>query len=99
MRNPIHSKHTEHMPLRHWLEKKLAYEIDIQGIAVALALLVSVSVFAGGSDNGRGGEDQQSPSVSMQLAPTLNTEETGTLQDPDDEADLSDTSLRRSTSR
>ncbi len=86
MHNLIHSKNTEHMPLRHWLEKKLAHEIDIQGIAVALAFLVGVSVLGEGRDNGSVGENQQSPSVSMQLAPTLTMEET--LHDPDDEADL-----------
>ena len=87
------------MPLRHQLEKKLAHEIDIKGIAVALVFLVSVSVLAEGRDNGSVGLDRQSPSVSMQLAPTLTMEETGTLQDPNDEADLSNTSLRLSTSR
>ncbi|HWF60129.1 MAG TPA: hypothetical protein VN666_07445 [Nitrospira sp.] len=80
------------MPSHHRLENKLHHDIDITGIAVALAFLVSVAVFAGGHDNRSATKDGQSPSASMQIAPTLTMEKTETLQHPDDDPDLSDTS-------
>ena len=86
------------MPSRHRLEKKLAHEVDILGIAVALAFLVSVSMFTGGQGDRSVSEDRQSSSASMQIAPTLTMEKTEVLQHPDDAPDLSDTSFRVSTS-
>ena len=82
------------MPPRHRLEKKLPHEIDIQGIAVALAFLVGIGVFALGRDDRRVSEDRRSPSVSMHIAPILTTEKTETLQQPDEDLALSDTSRR-----
>ena len=81
------------MPSHHRLEKKLPHEVDITGIAVALAFLVIVGVFAGGQGNRTVSEDGQPPPVSMQVAPTLAIEETEALQQPEDKPDLSDTSL------
>ena len=95
----MHSENTEHMPSPHRFEKKLPHEVDIMGIAVALAFLVSVIVFTGGRNNRSVSEDRQSPSVSMQIAPTLTMEKTETLQHPDDDPDRSDTSPRLSASR
>jgi len=80
------------MPSRHRLEKKLPHNVDITGIAVALAFLVSVGLFAGGQDNHRVREDGQSPSASLQTAPTVTMDETETLQHPNDDPDLFDTS-------
>ncbi|MDC8450611.1 MAG: hypothetical protein LV473_19975 [Nitrospira sp.] len=80
------------MPSRHRLEKKLPHNMDIMGIAVALAFLVSVGLFAGGQDNHSVSEDRQSPSASQQTAPTVPMDKTGTLQHPNDDPDLSDTS-------
>lgn len=84
------------MPSRHRLEKKLLekrlpHDVDLTGIAVALAFLVCVGLFAGDRDNS-GSEDGQSPSVSMHIAPTVTMEKTETLQHPDDDPDLSETS-------
>jgi hypothetical protein len=95
----MHPENREYMPLRHRLEKKLAHEVDIKGIAVALAFLLSVSLLAGSRDNPSVNEDRHSPSVSMQIAPILTREETETLQPSDEEADLSDTSHKFSTFR
>ncbi len=81
------------MPSHHRLEKKLPHEVDITGIAIALAFLVIVGVFAGGRDNRTVSKDGQPPPVSMQVAPTLTIEETEALQQPEDKPDLSDTSL------
>lgn len=80
------------MPPRHRLEKKLPHEVDIMGIAVALAFLVSVGLFAGGQDNRKVSEDRESPSVSMHIAPSLTMEKPETLEHPDDDPALSDTS-------
>lgn len=87
------------MPSRHRSEKKRAHEVDVKGIAVALAILVSIGVLAGGRDDRRVGEDRQSPSVSMQLTPALTMENAEALQHPDEEADHSDTSRKLSASR
>lgn len=87
------------MPSRHRLEKKLPHDIDITGITVALIFLVSVAVFAGGHDNRNTTEDGRSPSASMQIAPTVTMEKTESLQKPDDDPDLSDTSHGLNTFR
>ena len=87
------------MPSRHRLEKKLPHDVDLTGIAVALAFLVCVGLFAGGRDNSGGEEDGQSPSVSMHIAPTVTMEKTETLQHPDDDPDLSETSREIKSSR
>ena len=86
------------MPSRHRLEKKLAHEVDILGIAVALAFLVSVSVFTGGQGDRSVSEDRQSSPASMQITPTLTMEKTEALQHSDDAPDLSDASPRVSAS-
>lgn len=78
----------------HRLEKKLSQEVDevdIKGIAVALAFLVSVGVFAGDRDSHSVSEDRQVPSASMETAPTVTMEKTKTLEQPEDAA-LPDTS-------
>ncbi|NGZ10774.1 MAG: hypothetical protein CV088_15535 [Nitrospira sp. LK70] len=83
------------MSSRHRLEKKLSQEIDevdIKGIAVALAFLVIVGVFAGGRDSHSVSGDRQSLSASVQSAPAVTMEKTETLQQPDDDPDLSGTS-------
>lgn len=79
------------MPSRHRSERKLPHEVDITGIAIALAFLVIVGVFAGGRDNHTVSDDGQSPSVSMQIEPTLTMEEAEALQQPEDKPALSDT--------
>lgn len=80
------------MPPRHRLQKKLPHNVDITGIAVALAFLVSVGLFAGSRDNHGVSEDQQSPSASQQTASTVTMDKTEALQHPNDDPDLSDTS-------
>lgn len=97
--NLFHSENKDHMPSRHRLEKKLPHEIDIheidiKEIAVALAFLVGIGVFALGRDDPRVSEDRRSPSVSMQIAPILTTERNETLPQPDGDLTLSDTSRR-----
>lgn len=87
------------MPSRHRLEKKLAHEVDILGIAVALAFLVSISVFTGGQNDRSVSEDREPSSASMQIAPTLTMEKTEALRHLDDDPDPSDTSPRLSASR
>lgn len=87
------------MPSRQPLEKTHPHEVDIMGIAVALAFLVSISVLAGGRDNRDVSEDGQPPSVSMQIAPTLTMKEPVTLPHSEEEADLSDLSRKLSASR
>lgn len=79
------------MPSRHRLGTQLSNEvdIDIKGIAVALAFLVAVSVFAGGEDNPTASEDRASPVASIQIAPALTIEETEAVRHPDDETELS----------
>lgn len=84
------------MPSRHRLEKKLSneadMEVDIKGMAVALAFLLSISLFAGGQDNPTVSEDRRSSSASVQIAQPLTNEKTDTLQHPNDETDHSETS-------
>lgn len=86
----------EQMPSRHRLEKKLSHEaateVDIKGMAVALAFLLSIGLFAGGRDNPTASEDQRSSSASMQTAQPLTSKKTETLQHADDETDHSETS-------
>lgn len=87
------------MSTRHRVEKSLPHKIDVIGIAVALAFLVSVSLFAGGRDNRPVSENRPASSASMQIAKPLIIEKTETLQHPDDDADRSDTSLTFTASR
>lgn len=72
------------MPSRQPLDKRLPREIDIKGIAVALAFLLIVTVFAAGRDNRSTSENRQSSSVSREIAPILTTKKTEELQPPDD---------------
>lgn len=89
------------MPSRGLREKTRSHEVDIKGVAVALAFLLSISVFAGGRDDRSVNEDQPSPSVSMQISTPLSTDtgKTEALQTSDKEADFSDTSRRLEASR
>ncbi|MDF0666937.1 MAG: hypothetical protein P0119_12805 [Nitrospira sp.] len=73
--------------------------MDIKGIVVALAFLVIVGMFAGGRDAHSVSDDRQSLSASAQSAPTLTMEKPETLQQPDDDTDLSDTSHGLNTFR
>lgn len=82
------------MTSRHRLEKKLSHNVDITGIVVALAFLVGIGLFAGGQDNHSVSEDRQSPSASLQNAPTATMDKRETLQPPNDDLDLSDTSRK-----
>jgi hypothetical protein len=72
-------KNTEYMPLRRRSEGK-AHKLDIKGIAVAIAFLVTVSLFAGGRDAHTAGQNRQSSSISMQTDPTTSTEKTDSIQ-------------------
>ena len=88
------------MSTRHRAEKSLPHEIDVKGIAVALAFLLGVGVFAVGRDNRPVSEDRRATSDSMQIAqPLIIIEKTETLQHSDDEADRSETSLTFTASR
>lgn len=82
----------EHIPSRHRSEKKHPHNIDITGIAVALAFLVGIGLFAGDQNDHSVSEDRQSPSASLQTAPTVTMDKTESLQDPNNDPDLSDTS-------
>lgn len=83
---------TELMPSRHRLEKKPPHNIDIAGIAVALAFLVGVGLFAGDQNDHSASEGRPSSTASLQIAPALTMEKTQSLQDPNDDPELSDTS-------
>ncbi len=87
------------MSTRHRAEKSLPHEIDVKGIAVTLAFLLSLGVFAVGRDDRPVSEDQRATSDSLQIAQPLIIEKTETLQHPDDEADRSETSLTFTASR
>ena len=87
------------MPSRQPLENTPPHKVDIMGIAVALAFLVSVGVLSGGRDNRDVIEDGQSSSLSMQIPPALTLEKSEALQHPDDEAEPSDLSPKLSASR
>lgn len=65
------------MPLRRRTEKKPPHKFDIKGIAVAIAFLVTVSLFAGGRDAHTAGQNR---SASLQIAPTTSTEKTDPIQ-------------------
>jgi len=80
------------MPPRRQLDKKVPHELDIKGIAVALAFLLGVGVYAGSRDHRSGGEDQQFQSASMHIEPMSTRDKTKSVQYSDDQADLSDTS-------
>ncbi len=81
------------MTRRHRLGKILSHkvDIDIKGIAVALAFLVSVSVFAGNRDNPTASENRTPPVAAMQIAPTSTIEDAETIRRSDDETELSGT--------
>ncbi|OQW37561.1 MAG: hypothetical protein A4E19_12840 [Nitrospira sp. SG-bin1] len=64
----------------HWFGKKLAHELDVKGSAVALAFLLSVSVFAGDRDHRSLDEERQTKSASGQIEPTVTRENTETSQ-------------------
>ena len=91
------------MPSRHRLEKKLSHavdkEVDIKGIAVALAFLLSISLFAGGRDSPTVSEDRRTSTASMQIAQPLTVEKTEAFQHSDDGTDRSDTSHTFNVSR
>jgi hypothetical protein len=87
------------MPSRQRVEKTPPHKVDVMGIAVALAFLVSVGVLAGGRDNPDMSEDGQSSSPSMHIPPALTMEKSEVLQHPNDEADLSDLSPKLSAPR
>jgi hypothetical protein len=80
------------MPSRHRLKKKLPHNVDITGIVIALAFLVGVALVAGDENDHSVNEDRQSPSASLQTAPTVTMDKTESLQDPNNDPDLSDTS-------
>lgn len=83
------------MSSHHRLEKKLSQEVadvDVKGIAVAIAFLVGVGVFTGDRDNRSVSQDREAASVSMETAPAVTTEKTRTLQQPDGDSARSDTS-------
>jgi hypothetical protein len=80
------------MPSRHRLEKKLPHNVDITGIAVALAFLLGVGLVAGDEKDHMVNECGQSPSAALQTAPTVTMDKTESLQDPNNDPDLSDTS-------
>ena len=80
------------MPSRHRLEKKLPHNVDITGIAVALAFLMGVALVAGDENDHSVRQDRQSPSASQQTASTVTMDKTEALQHSNDDPDLSDTS-------
>lgn len=80
------------MPSRHRLKKKLPHNVDITGIVIALAFLVGVALVAGDENDHSVSEDRQSPSASLQIAPAVTMEKTETLQHPNDDPKLPDTS-------
>lgn len=80
------------MPSRPRLEKKPPHTIDITGIAVALAFLVGVGLFAGEQNDHSASEDRPSSTASLQIAPAVTIEKTESLQDPNDDSELSNTS-------
>lgn len=80
------------MPSRPRLEKKPPHTIDITGIAVALAFLVGVGLFAGDQNDHSASEDRPSSTASLQIAPAVTMEKTESLQDPHDDSELSNTS-------
>jgi hypothetical protein len=64
------------MPLRHRTEERLPHKLDIKGMAVAIAFLVTVSLFAGGRDAHTTGHR----SASVQIPPIMSTEKTDPIQ-------------------
>ncbi len=64
------------MPLRRRSEGK-AHKLDIKGMAVAIAFLLTVSLFAGGRDAHTAGQNR---SASMQIAPTTSAEKPDPIQ-------------------
>jgi hypothetical protein len=80
------------MPSRHRLEKKLPHNVDITGIVIALAFLLGVALVAGDENDHSVSEDRPSSTASLQTAPAVTMEKTESLQDPNDDSDLSDTS-------
>jgi hypothetical protein len=64
------------MPLRRRSEGK-AHKLDIKGIAVAIAFLLIVSLFAGGRDAHTAGQNRP---TSLQIAPTTSAEKPDPIQ-------------------
>lgn len=93
----------EQMSSRHRLKKNLFNEIDreidIKGMAVAFAFLLSISLFAGGRDSGAVSQDRRSSSASMQIAQPLTIEKSEPFQHWNDEADRSEASRTFNVSR
>lgn len=83
------------MSSRHRLGKKPSQEVadmDVKGIAVAVAFLVGVGVFTGDRDNRSVNQDREATSASTETAPAVTMEKTRTLQETDGDSALSDTS-------
>lgn len=83
------------MSSRHRSRKKPSQEVadvDVKGIAVAIAFLVGVGVFTGDRDHRSVGQDRQATSASTETAPAVTMERTRTLQQPDGDSAPSDTS-------
>ena len=87
------------MPSRHGVKKELPHELDLKGIAVALAFLLCVGGVAGSRDNRSASEDRQPLSASLHIEPTFVMEKSETVQNPNAEADLPDTSRTSNVSR
>ena len=68
------------MPSHHRLPDRIPHKVDILGIAVALAILVGIGMFAGNQDQRRMGEDATS-NVVAEVNGALNEQKIGAVLD------------------
>jgi len=75
------------MQPHHWLQDRISHKVDKIGIAVALAILIGIVLFAGSGVENSAGEGPRSQSAHMATEQMSNIEKTGALPHRDNETD------------
>ncbi|MDK2743586.1 MAG: hypothetical protein H8K03_01745 [Nitrospira sp.] len=75
------------MQPHHWLQDKISHKVDKMGIAVALAILIGIGLFAGSGVENSAGEGPPARSAHMATEQMSNIEKTGTVPYSDNRTD------------
>ncbi len=73
------------MQSHHWLQEKISHKVDKMGIAVALATLIGIALFAGGGIDNIVGEGSRSRSAQMPIEQASDTQKAHLLPYRDNE--------------
>ncbi|UVT17735.1 MAG: hypothetical protein H8K04_09490 [Nitrospira sp.] len=75
------------MQLHRRLQERISHTVDTTGVAVALAILIGISLFAGGGGENSAGVGPPSPSAHMATEQMSNLGKAGVLPHRDNETD------------